>query len=70
METKAKNTEHKTYMVINAIVARKLLQKGYQITDLKPARFDKTKTVFIFKSEGNIDADCRELHDIMFNRNK
>lgn len=59
------NTEHKTFIVVNPIVARGLLKLGYTIIDLKPHRDNPIKTVFVFRSEGNIYTDYKRLHDNM-----
>lgn len=68
IKTNMKNNEtnkHKTFIVVNPIVAKGLLKLGYTIIDLKPHRNDSNKAVFVFKSEGNIANDYSELHNKM-----
>lgn len=40
-------------VVISTSIAKELLKKGYQIIDIKPNKFDRKRTVFVFaKDEG------------------
>lgn len=43
--------------ILNPLIAKKLLAKGYRIVDLKQKKESPSETVFIFKIEGNFQKD-------------
>ncbi len=49
-------------VVLSTGVARKLLHEGYQIMDIKPHKQQKSRTVFVFIREGNIEQRISDLH--------
>lgn len=56
----------KTRLVFKVNIARKLVQMGFRIVDLKPARTkdgktDFTKTIFVFADENNIANEIDKL---------
>lgn len=60
------NTDNKTVMVIKHSLAKKLLQRGYQIIDLQPKQnqdgsTDYTRAVYIFQYKSGIHDDIQKL---------
>ena len=56
----------KTRLVFKTNIARKLLQMGYRIVDLKPSKtkdgkLDFNKTIYVFADENNIDKEIDRL---------
>lgn len=49
-------------VVLSTGIARKLLHEGYQIMDIKPHKQQKSRTVFVFIREGNIEQRISDLH--------
>lgn len=49
-------------VVLSTGVARALLHEGYQIIDIKPHKQHKSRTVFVFIREGNIEQRISDLH--------
>jgi hypothetical protein len=48
-------------VVLSTGIARKLLHEGYQIMDIKPHKQQKSRTVFVFIREGNIEQRISDL---------
>ncbi|GEM_PF-3166533 len=42
-------------------VARKLLKKGYIISDIKPKKENPNETIFIFKNQLGFESDLYEI---------
>jgi hypothetical protein len=62
--TGVKNMQNKQYInVFTAQAAKKLLQQGYKICDLKPDREDpdKKRTIFVFEYEDGIMDEIKKL---------
>jgi len=55
VNTVLKKNERDAIVVWCCKVARKLLKMGYTIIDIKPAKENKERTVFVFRNENNID---------------
>lgn len=51
----------KDILVFQPVIAKRLLQLGYRITDIAEDRRVKKKTVFYFANEGNIEKDFEAL---------
>ncbi|MCR2042620.1 hypothetical protein [Anaerosalibacter massiliensis] len=53
----------KCITVFEPAIARKLLKEGYTIVDIKPDKFNKIKTLFVFKNERNLIDRIYEISD-------
>lgn len=51
----------RVFIVVNPILARKMLKLGHSITDIKPHRENPDKTVFVFNYTDTIEADFNKL---------
>ena len=49
---------NKYKIIHNPSIARQLLHKGHEIVDIKPSKFDKRMTVFVF------ECTCAFLRDL------
>lgn len=47
--------EQEVRVITSAILAKKLLKEGYRITDLRPNRYDRKLSVFIFEYKDGMD---------------
>jgi len=50
-------------LVFTAQLARALLklQKGYMIVDVKPDKFNKERSIFVFRNDAGLKEDIRTL---------
>lgn len=53
--------EKQVKLIFTAKLAKKLLEKGYQIIDIKPNKNIPERTVFIFKDALGLKEDIRNL---------
>ncbi len=58
----SQNNREDAVVVLSTGIARKLLHEGYQIIDIKPHKQHKSRTVFVFIREGNIEQRISDLH--------
>lgn len=54
-------TQQESKVVQVAYVAKALLKKGYQITDIKPDRTNKDRTVFVFNKSEELLREIKEI---------
>jgi hypothetical protein len=52
----------RTKLITSCFVAKKLLEKGYQIVDLKPNLLNRSRTVFVFELKDNLLNDANILY--------
>jgi hypothetical protein len=52
----------RTKLITSGFVAKKLLEKGYQIVDLKPNLLNRSRTVFVFELKDNLLNDANILY--------
>ena len=62
IDVTAKKNERDAVVVWCCKIARKLLKLGYTIIDIKPARENRERSVFVFRNENNIDD---VIHDML-----
>ncbi len=55
------NVRRKGKCVCDPRLARELLRMGHEIIDIKPNRFNRIKTVFVFKITDTLDSDLNML---------
>lgn len=60
-EKESQNNREDAVVVLSTGIARKLLHEGYQIIDIKPHKQQKSRTVFVFIREGNIEQRISDL---------
>ncbi len=51
----------KEVLVLNPVVAKKLLRLGYRIIDIAPDKRVPNKTLFLFAEEGKIREDFEKI---------
>lgn len=49
-------------LIFNPVVAKYLLNQGYEIMDLKADRDNKNKMIFIFKYESEIEVELKKFN--------
>lgn len=48
-------------LIFTPKLARQLLHLGHQIIDVKPNKFDRSQTVFVFKDSNKIKEDMKKI---------